>query len=33
MKGETDTKIEDLEKKLDLLIQLSAGPVVEAKRV
>ena len=33
MKGETDTKIEDLEKKLDLLIQLSAGPVVTAKKV
>lgn len=31
MKGETDSKIEDLEKKLDLLIHLSAGPVVTAK--
>ncbi len=33
MKGETDTKIEDLEKKLDLLIHLSAGPVITAKKV
>lgn len=33
MKGETDSKIEDLQKKIDLLLQLSVGPVVEAKRV
>jgi len=33
MKGETDHKIDDLQKKLDLLIQLSSGPVVHAKNV
>jgi len=33
MKGETDNKIDDLEKKLDLLIQLNHGPVIQAEKI
>lgn len=33
MKGETDSKIEDLNRKIDLLIGLNSGPIVQAENV
>jgi len=33
MKGETDNKIDGLEKKLDILIQLNHGPVIQAEKI